>query len=364
MNKSKPRLKILHLLLVISETSMPYNEFSLAMSVQQDITICTYFPSTMTTPSNMSTTEGDGTIPGFFKALRGALTTGKHDVIHVHSPHLGVLFLIASTLFQTNTPKICTVHNSYQNFKLRNRLLFIPVFAFFDKIVCCSGASFASFPVFYKWLSGVRLEAIPNGVDISRIDRDGRGNIPQEKCDEFTVVSLGRLNTIKNPQVALDAFLRVNPSGKMLFIGEGNLRVQLHEKINKRLLQKNVVLLGLIPRNDVFKYLGEASVFISTSKGEGLPVAVLEAMACRCPVILSDIPPHREIADGADFIPLIHPNDIEAFAQEIQRFRSMSKPERVAIGERCRKLVETKHSLTTMLKKYEQVYSELIQTNH
>ena len=61
---------------------------------------------------------------------------------------------------------------------------------------------------------------------------------------------------------------------------------------------------------------------------------------CRRPVLLSDIPAHREIAAGADFIPLIPLDDIGGFAREITRLRQMSVSERANVGEKCRKIVE------------------------
>ena len=77
-------------------------------------------------------------------------------------------------------------------------------------------------------------------------------------------------------------------------------------------------------------------------------------------MILSNIPPHREIADGVDFIPLIQPDDVAGFAQEIKRFRQMPSSERVEIGGKCRKLVEERFSLTTMHKRYEEVYAQVL----
>ncbi len=82
-------------------------------------------------------------------------------------------------------------------------------------------------------------------------------------------------------------------------------------------------------------------------------------MACRCPVLLSDIPPHREIAEGVDFIPLVQTEDVAGFAREIKKFREMTPSQRAAIGEKCRKLVEDRFSLPAMHAGYAEVYSEI-----
>ncbi|HXQ36410.1 MAG TPA: glycosyltransferase, partial [Anaerolineales bacterium] len=99
--------------------------------------------------------------------------------------------------------------------------------------------------------------------------------------------------------------------------------------------------------------------FVSASRGEGLPVAVLEAMACHRPVILSDIPPHREIVKDIDFIPLIQPDDVAGFARTIKKYQEMTPSERMEIGEKCRKIVEDRFSLPAMHAGYARIYSQI-----
>ena len=88
-------------------------------------------------------------------------------------------------------------------------------------------------------------------------------------------------------------------------------------------------------------------------------MAVMEAMACRRPVVLSDIAPHREIVKDVDFIPLINPDDVTGFASTIKRYREMTALERTVLGEKCRKLIEEQFSLPVMHAGYAAIYSEI-----
>lgn len=117
---------------------------------------------------------------------------------------------------------------------------------------------------------------------------------------------------------------------------------------------------GQIERDEVFRRYADSDVYLSTSHGEGLPVAAMEAMACGLPVILSDIAPHREFLNNdVEFIPLVPVGDVAGFAREIGRFEAMSESERATVGRQCRRLVETRFSLARMNSGYEAIYRAL-----
>jgi glycosyltransferase involved in cell wall biosynthesis len=329
---------------------------------KRDITICSYFKSEAVPPRELTLFDGDSSLGGFFRALKAALLERDYDVIHAHSPYTGLFLLMALVRhrrYRTLIPStVYTVQDSYLDYRLSNRLMLIPIFACFRKLIFCSHAAAASMPFFLKWFASNKSDVVQNAVDIDRVDRTTRNK--RDRSPHFTIATVGRLTKIKNLACLLMAFEQSNDrASQLVIIGEGHLRPRLTARTQELGLERRVTLAGLVPRDQVFEHLTRADVFVSVSRGEGLPVAVLEAMACRRPVILSDIPPHREIADGVNFINLIQPDDVAGFAQEIRRFREMSYAERAEIGEKCRKLVEDRFSLATMHKACDTIYNQI-----
>lgn len=356
------QLSILHIIISPGETNSQYNEHCLPMVHQRQISICTYFPLPAPPPPELAAYQGNGTLGGFFSALKQALRQRAYDAVHVHAPMTGILFLIALLRFgvygKIMPSAVYTVHNSYPNYSTRNKLLLLPIFAFFPAVVFCSDSARDSFPkTLTKW-AGKRIFAVQNAVNLDRIDAAISGVERSGEGDRFVVLSVGRLISVKNPFTLVLAFARAsNDLCQWRAIGEGELRPQLTAEIAKLGISQRIHFTGLVDRDEVFQNAARADVYVSTSRGEGLPVAVLEVMACGCPVILSDIPPHREIAEGVDFIPLIAADDVDGFAREIRRFREMSAKDRRTIGDRCRQLVEKKFSLRRMHQGYEAIYT-------
>lgn len=362
MFQSEHRLRVLHIILSLRPTNGQYNEHCLPLRRIRDITICTYFKSEITPPPEIVLFDGDNTVRGFFRALRAALDKREYDIIHVHTPHAGVLVMMGLFFFglyrKLKPSTVHTIQNSFNNFSFRNKMLFIPSFPLFQRLIFCSHASYASFPSLLKWMGGSRLRVVQNAVDLERIDLMLAAAQPVHSS-QFTITTIGLIK-MKNPFTMLDAFRQSNnQSSKLIFIGEGTLRPSLTKTVAKSELQQQVSFTGLIERDNVFANFAKADLFVSTSWGEGLPVAVMEAMACRLPVILSDIPPHREIAEGVDFIPLVKPDDVDGFAKEINRFQEMTISERTVVGQQCRELIEDRFSLPVMHEGISEVYAEI-----
>ena len=352
---------------------MVLQEFAIPLAERHDISICTYFKSASEVPDAITLFEGDGTFRGFSRILSRALESEAYDIIHAHTPHVA-LVLLAKAWWKPRFLRktVFTVHSCFENHKRRNRYMLLPVFALFGRLVCCSRSSFHSFPRRFRWLAGRRFCFVQNGVHTKRIaavqerlqQRESEvisTREPESQKQVFRVASVGRLVPIKNLSATVAAVGMLDAKDcQLTIVGDGPLRESLAEQCRASGIENNVTFTGLLKREDVYRYLLESDLYLSTSFGEGLPVGVLEAMACGCPVVLSDIEPHREIAAGADFIPLIASQDSQGFAHEIQRFREMGSARRAEIGQACAQLVREKFSLESMHAGYEEIYDQII----
>jgi len=360
------RLSILHLILVLGETNSQYNEHCLPQTDARDLAICTYFPPRLTPPSDIALFAGDGTLPGFFGALRSALLGRRYDVLHAHSPHTAVLLPLTLVLMPRFwglwRAAVLTVHDSFHDYKPRNQAMTLAGLAVFRRVVFCSNAAFDSLPRAARAVTGRRARVVQNAADLGRVVRTVAGS---SKPDDgiFRVVFVGRLEPVKDPLGMVAAFAAsTDPGCRLQLVGTGSLEPDVRSDVEARGLAGQVQMTGLVARDEVFRLYGQGDLFVSVSRGEGLPVAVMEAMAAGMPVVLSDIPPHRELVDGLDAVPVLPLGDTEGFAREIARFRRMPADERREIGTRCREWVLERFTLEQMHAGYDHVYRQVLPT--
>jgi glycosyltransferase involved in cell wall biosynthesis len=201
---------------------------------------------------------------------------------------------------------------------------------------------------------------ITNGVNIKRINTLSRSVLKNEGGD-FKIVSVGRLIKLKNHETQIKAFRKLEINGsRLIIIGEGPEKTFLTDMIKTLGLDGYVKLTGLLKKKKLYEYLIGADLFISTSKIEGLPYSVLEAMACRCAIVLSDIAPHREIAKSCGSITLVSPENFEGFAEAIAKIQSLNDNERLILGEQCRTTVKDKYTLKNFLANYNHIYQNVL----
>ena len=292
---------LLRLVISSQETSAPFNQFTLPIQHLRKITTLSLFPPKLKNSQSSQIINAGGSVVEFFKKLREIVATGTVDLIHAHSVHVALLATLAKLRIGAKRfpPIVLTVHCSYPNLKRRNRVLFLLSVPFMDRVVFCSKASMESFPLFYHWLCGSSRLYITNGVNVSRVQAVLEQNPSQRDENRFVICAVG-LMEVKDPLTILKAFEEANISdGELVFLGDGDMREELEAECAKRELQSRVKILGTISRDEVYSQMKRASLFISASSSEGLPIAPLEAMLCSCPVILSDIPAHRELIDSA-----------------------------------------------------------------
>lgn len=151
---------------------------------------------------------------------------------------------------------------------------------------------------YYGVTEGKRSTVIPNPLS-------GIEHMPSQIYNgrrENQIVSVGRLSKQKNQALLIDVFAEivlVHPEYKLVIWGEGSERKSLEEQIKSMGLKDKVILPG--STDQVFDKIYRASVFVLTSDFEGMPNALMEAMALGIPCISSDCPcggPRDLIKDG------------------------------------------------------------------
>lgn len=136
------------------------------------------------------------------------------------------------------------------------------------------------------------------------------------------IITCGRLEAQKNHKLLIDAFAEVvkeHPYARLKIYGEGSLRDVLQEQINKLGLHDKAFLMGAT--NDVAKALQTADLFVLSSDYEGMPNALMEAMAAGVPCISTDCPcgGPRSLIDNYNNGVLIKINNKKMLSKELKR---------------------------------------------
>ncbi len=354
------RCHVLHVVVQAGPTNSQWNEHCLPMADRHVITVCSLLPSTVAADPRIRRYDGTGSRLGALRVLRSALRSGGYDVVHVHAPSSAALLLGVAALGRRRMDDVVfTLHNSWPNLRRRNRLLAALAMAVIPTSVACSTSAADSIPSWVHRIARRPVQVVTNGVDVQRVVKAGEDATPSAGSGR-TVVSIGRLIPIKDQATLLTAFATASrPGDRLVVIGDGPLRDDLEQLAGRLGVADRLELAGLLPRDEVYRVLAAADAYVSTSRGEGLPLSVLEALAAELPAVLSDIPPHQEVAAATAAARLAPVGDARAFADALTRLLVLPLEQREALGRSARKAVTDAFSVHSMTDGYARIYAAL-----
>jgi glycosyltransferase involved in cell wall biosynthesis len=214
----------------------------------------------------------------------------------------------------------------------------------------------------YKQHKGWDIMSIPNGCSLPVRSRDEvqRKQLREKYhlCESVGYfIFVGRFSKEKNPDKLVEAFKKLNdPSIGLIMLGDGPMWEQLKQEESERLKLPGFT-------TEVYDYLIASDYYISASDVEGLANTLLESMTIGLPLLLSDIPSHREVLSKMGRITgyIANQHDADDMVDKIKQLtRSVNREE---AGEEIRKVFSENYTAKRMSGQYQAAYRDLYRKN-
>lgn len=303
----------------------------------------------------------DGYDLGLLKRMNNDLFSA--DIIHSHDlnplMYLGPISLWKKITFQKRPKLVHTTHGLDHIDNYPRGKLYQKIFSRLADHIVGVSEKIGKFYLEDIKLQLNKVSVIPNGISTyegvidEQMRRDKKRWIAKRHGMDATrpiILSLSRIVPLKDQKFLMQAF-KHRPDFQFIVAGPPSDPGYYDEL--KNLEDENIKLIGA--QEQVLEYNMGSDLYVSASTHEGIPVAVLEAMAVETPCLVSEIPGHMTLLKHGSFIHTFALNETEDFLKKFDNLFSnleFSKQE----AQSARKLVEDHYSVKIMVNKYLQVY--------
>ncbi|MCP3030042.1 glycosyltransferase family 4 protein [Halobacillus sp. A1] len=265
-----------------------------------------------------------------YRQLKKIIDDNQYNIIHCHTPMGGALTRLASIKARKHGAKVIYTAHGFHFCKgapLMNWLMYYPV----EKVLAHLTDSLITineedYHLAQRKLKAASIELVHGvGVDSEEFKpvpykekialRKSYGYRP----DDFLFIYPAEFNANKNQQFLLHAFNLVKnkiPNARLLLAGEGAGLADCKKMAEQMEIQSKVDFLGF--RRDMKQLLSISDVGVGSSLREGLPVNIMEAMACELPIIAVENRGHRELIDHDVNGWLISKDEVIEFSRKMQ----------------------------------------------
>ncbi len=269
------------------------------------------------------------------------------DAVHLHSSKSGLLGRaacrmagITNVFYTPNGASFLSARNKLTRYVYRQMEKMGHRFG--GKVVCCSVSELEQ----YLKL-GIDAGYVNNGIEVNH----NNNNVTQRPGVKFRIVTSGRIEAQKNPALfnAIATYFEDMDSIEFIWVGDGEDR--------KKLAAKNISVTGWLDNKEVHDCVAVADIYLSVSLYEGLSFGVLEALAMKKPVLLSNCTGNSDVVKKGINGSLFN-TEAEAIVKILQYYNNR---EMLAVmGEFSKEICRAEFDVRENFKTYRDLYSGVI----
>ncbi|MEK5107137.1 glycosyltransferase family 4 protein [Cytobacillus sp. FSL K6-0129] len=305
-----------------------------------------------------------------YKQLKSLMEIHQFDIVHCHTPTGGLLGRLATFSMKKKPLLFYTAHGFHfcKGAPLLNWLIYYPIEkTLARKTDCLITINQEDYALATKALKAKEIAFIHGvGVNVAQyqpIDKEIKEKLREKHLIEkeaFLFFYAAEFNRNKNQRLLLQAFKKIakqHPSSQLLLAGEGPLLSDCQRLATELGIDRQVVFLGFT--NEVKEWLQMSDVAVASSLREGLPVNILEAMACGLPIVATMNRGHHELIRDRHNGYLIAATDVHRFAEKMESL-ILSEQERERFAKANRQLV-SKYSTEVVMEELMILYAKYTQ---
>ncbi|CAD7768913.1 MAG: D-inositol-3-phosphate glycosyltransferase [Candidatus Methanoperedenaceae archaeon GB50] len=276
-------------------------------------------------------------------------------ILHTHTSWDSWLGGIVKTIY----PKFALIRTRHVSTPIGRTPLSWLLYNVFPHYIITTGEAIKNQLINYNKFNPKKIVSIPTGVDLAVFDPDKvkPGLLPPNGFNIGMISIFLEWKGHKYFILAAKEILKEIPHAEFYIVGNGNkrARARIEKQIQDFNLQNKVHLLGF--REDIPQILASLDVLVHPSyAGEGLPQAILQALAMKKPVITTNIGSIYEVIKHRETGLIVPHQDPQAITEAVlELYKSPALREK--LGKKGRKLVEQRYSFAKMIEEIENIYN-------
>lgn len=205
-----------------------------------------------------------------------------------------------------------------------------------------------------------KVEVIPFGVDLKEFINTKGKSIEESSFTIGCVKALEKIYNINTLIISFSELVKKYPLKKLklLIIGEGSQRKVLEKLVLNLGIKDKIVFTGKLSHDVIANKINELDILVNLSEYESFGVSVIEAMACKKPVIVSDAEGLLEVVYDNTYGTIVKKNDITQIVDAMELYM-LNQNFRITVGEKGRKRVQEKYDWKNNIQQMISVYNSL-----